>query len=251
MVQYDDLAYYYEILYAGYDKEVLQQQFLDTHRALFEQYPSPRIHDTACGNGVQAIALARAGFTVTASDLSGEMVRLTREYAVEQAVGIEVSQKSWNELIQEPEGTYDLLLCIGNSISHCKDRWERKEVLAGFFQLLRPGGTLLLDTRNWDYLSRIDLTYQVLPLRRWGGKAYIPLYLWDEMVLSQPSRLRIIFIQFDGLDGKEQTTVEKQLSFTPFGHQELIEDCKNSGFVIDKDSFTPEGEEYFLYVRRE
>jgi len=37
-----------------------------------------QIIDSACGNGVQAIALALCGYKITATDISGEMVQLTK-----------------------------------------------------------------------------------------------------------------------------------------------------------------------------
>lgn len=42
------------------------------------------------------------------------------------------------------------MLCLGSSLCHIFDREERIKVLRGFRSLLKPGGMLLIDQRNFQ-----------------------------------------------------------------------------------------------------
>ena len=81
---YDKMNWMYNALYGELSAEQLKSlAYVESHRALLSRYDqdSLKILDCACGNGVQAAALALNGYSVTAMDLSGEMVKLTEELA--------------------------------------------------------------------------------------------------------------------------------------------------------------------------
>ena len=55
-----------------------------------------------------------------------------------------------------PEEGYDAILCMGNSFAHLPDYYgdHRDHIVAikQFYNLLKPGGILLIDHRNYDYI---------------------------------------------------------------------------------------------------
>jgi glycine/sarcosine N-methyltransferase len=80
--------------------------------------PGAQVLDCSCGIGADAIALARRGFSVTASDGSPSMVAETRRRSRQFGVDLTVLQSNWQDLPQRVPGAFELILCLGNSIVH-------------------------------------------------------------------------------------------------------------------------------------
>jgi glycine/sarcosine N-methyltransferase len=247
MDQYDSMSWLYEVLYAEQEMDQLGQLFLKEHESLIKRSTTSRIRDVSCGNGMQAIALCRAGLNVRASDKSSEMIRLARRNAEEMKVPLDVFQAEWKELPTESEEPYSLLLCHGNSICHTSNRVDRKAVLDRFYKMLEPGGTLLLDSRNWEKLITKAEKYSIQKKREYNTKTYIPLYLWQRMELETDSSVRVVFIE---LSGNQQQEYEVILHFAPFSHKCLCEDCLNVGYSINVDTYDSKTDRYYLYLQR-
>ena len=53
-----------------------------------------------------------------------------------------------------PEHGYDSIICLGNSFPHLLDNYgdqrEHHVAITQFYSLLKPGGILLIDHRNFD-----------------------------------------------------------------------------------------------------
>lgn len=245
--QYDSISWLYEVLYAGYNKEELGQAFIDEHEELFSRYRNARFHDASCGNGVQAVALKAHGYEISASDISEEMLRLTHAHAIDKKVELSTFKSAWSDIQQHVDHKFDIVLCVGNSISHTRNYSERFETLKRFYEILNEGGTLLLDTRNWDSLVDNGLSYKVLNKRNYGGKTYVPIYLWGRVQLEEESLLRLVFIEFDG---ERQAEYERTITYTPFSHDALLEMCRESGFVVEKDTFNMDEDRYYVYLRK-
>ena len=109
-----------------------------------------KILDAACGTGYHSVQLARAGFDVLAADGAAEMLRKTEENAEAYGVSIPTAQADWRTLTDDLDGKFDAVLCLGNAFTHLFDEQERIETLAQFHAVLRPGGLLVLDQRNYD-----------------------------------------------------------------------------------------------------
>ena len=72
-----------------------------------------------------------------------------------------IKEANWLSLqqdIQAPPGSigFDALICMGNSFAHLPDHHgdqrEQRRAINNFFSLLRPGGILVIDHRNFDHL---------------------------------------------------------------------------------------------------
>lgn len=108
-----------------------------------------RIFDASTGSGFHAVQLRRAGFDVTACDGSPTMVERARANFASRNLDIPVLCRDWRRLDHRQLGTFDAVLCLGSSLCHLFDSHERVEVLKRFRGLLRPGGLLLVDQRNF------------------------------------------------------------------------------------------------------
>ncbi|ORE90590.1 class I SAM-dependent methyltransferase [Aurantimonas sp. 22II-16-19i] len=109
-----------------------------------------RVLDTATGTGFHAINFARAGYDVTATDLVPAMVAKARENAARHGVVIAAFACDWRDLAERLDPPFDALVCLGSSFPHLLQEAERARALETFRSLLRPGGLLILDHRNFD-----------------------------------------------------------------------------------------------------
>lgn len=116
-------------------------------RALLRQLPAEGTGtavDLGCGTGVLAVALARAGFAVLASDASAAAVASARETAVRNGVADRVTVVRDDALAGTEPGSVDLVVCNppfhqGTTV-HAAIAERLFEAAA---RVLRPGGRLL------------------------------------------------------------------------------------------------------------
>lgn len=120
--------------------------FVDTLR----RAGARRVLDVAAGTGFHALTLADAGFEVTAVDGSAEMLRQAAVNAGRRGHDLPLVHADWTELPPWFEGSFDAVVCLGSSFPHLFDGKRRGQVLRAFRSVLRPGGLLLVDHRNFD-----------------------------------------------------------------------------------------------------
>jgi ubiquinone/menaquinone biosynthesis C-methylase UbiE len=121
-------------------------------RDLLKQHDVKRVLDAATGTGYHAVKLRQAGFDVDASDGSPNMVEKAKENAEKHGVtDVDFRVADWTKLPNVfKEGAYDAVVCLGNSFTHLHKEADQEAALAGMIRMLRPGGILVLDQRNYD-----------------------------------------------------------------------------------------------------
>jgi SAM-dependent methyltransferase len=146
----------YDALAVDYDRFVNWQARL-AHELpflvpLFEAAGVHRVLDSACGTGHHAIALGRRGYDVAGADLSAAMVERAQENAAVAGVDAAFVRAGLGELAGSglQRGSFDALLCLGNSLPHLLSREAVAAALADFAAMLRPGGILVVQNRNFD-----------------------------------------------------------------------------------------------------
>ncbi len=109
-----------------------------------------RVLDTACGTGQHALALARRGYRVVGADLSPGMIQKARENAAAVDDEVRFVAAGFGQLAERVIGQFDALLCLGNSLPHALTPQALDEALRDFAAVLRPGGLVLIQNRNFD-----------------------------------------------------------------------------------------------------
>jgi len=116
---------------------------------LLSKLGAETVIDVSTGSGFHAVQLHKAGFNVLACDGSPTMVERARINAKSRGLDIPILQRDWLELDPRRLGTFDAVLCLGSSLCHVFDKYDRHWVLRRFRQLLKPGGLLVVDQRNF------------------------------------------------------------------------------------------------------
>ncbi len=106
--------------------------------------------DVSTGSGFHAVQLRKAGFRVCANDGSQTMVDRAKINFARHKLNIPITCCDWLDLDPRKLGTFDAVLCLGSSLCHVFDEDERIAVLRRFHSLLRPGGVLVVDQRNFQ-----------------------------------------------------------------------------------------------------
>jgi SAM-dependent methyltransferase len=165
-----------------------------------------------------ARGLIDLGFAVTASDASPGMVAATR------ARGVPAEVRRWEELAP---GAFGTVLCVGNSLTHARDR---RAVLRRMAGALRPGGLLVLTSRNWEAErergSRTERDGAVT--RAWT----IPED-WDA-----PHRLVL-----------DIGDVHVELTCWAFRHETLAADLNAAGLEPEVSTYAPDAGRYLVTAR--
>ncbi|WP_327735397.1 class I SAM-dependent methyltransferase [Streptomyces nojiriensis] len=100
-----------------------------------------RALDLGCGEGADAVWLARRGWTVTGTDISGVALGRAAEHAAEAGVADRVSFARHDLTESFPEGEFDL---VAACFLHNYGDFPRDAVLRTAAAAVAPGGTLLV-----------------------------------------------------------------------------------------------------------
>jgi glycine N-methyltransferase len=124
------------------------------------------IYDAACGTGVDSVMFIEEGFHVVSTDFSSQMLTYAqkerwdrrKDPAFDQWI---IEEANWMTLADDlrgtpglPDGGFDAVLCIGNSIPYLPvpggDQSGLRLALTNLMMFVKPGGLLVIDHRNYD-----------------------------------------------------------------------------------------------------
>ncbi|MFC8128343.1 class I SAM-dependent methyltransferase [Streptomyces sp. NPDC057302] len=97
--------------------------------------------DLGCGEGGDAIWLARQGWRVTATDISRVALGRAAEHAAQEGVADRVDWQQHDLGESAPAGSYDL---VSAQFLHSMHDMPREEILRSAAAAVAPGGTLLI-----------------------------------------------------------------------------------------------------------
>ena len=99
-----------------------------------------RALDLGCGEGADAVWLARQGWQVTAVDVSGVALSRAAEHAAEAGVRVDFQQHNLEQTM--PAGEFDL---ISAQFLHFWGEFDREKILRRAADAVAPGGILLIE----------------------------------------------------------------------------------------------------------
>jgi glycine/sarcosine N-methyltransferase len=147
---YDSLGDDYDLMISWEERLRREAPFFET---VFADHGVASVLDAACGTGMHAIAFARRGLRTAAADLSPAMIDRAREHARAAGVNVAWTVAGFGTLADTfpgEIGAFDAVTCLGNSLPHLPDDAALDAALADMAGMLRPGGVLVVQDRNYD-----------------------------------------------------------------------------------------------------
>ena len=177
---YADLAGEYHFIFADWERSV-REYSAGLDRLIREAVGDrpARVLDATAGIGTQAIGLALQGHEVHANDLSATSIDRARREAQQFGVELAFSVADVRELAVAIPGTFDVVLSLGNSLPHLLTDDDLRRALAQLRGKLRPGGLLLVSTRDYDALAAERPPLTPPTLSGVPGDRAVTFQVWD------------------------------------------------------------------------
>ncbi|MCX6640946.1 MAG: class I SAM-dependent methyltransferase [bacterium] len=146
---------FYEQLLGEYDQMMDWESRLmretPFYQKIFADYQVKSLLDTGCGTGRHCFHFANLGIdTVVGTDISGSMIELAQARAMASGSEIAFERAAFTDVADKISGAFDLVCCLGNSISHLKTYDELELALRNFRRLTTVKGVILIQLLNWD-----------------------------------------------------------------------------------------------------
>ena len=191
-----------------------------------------KVLDLMCGYGRHALALARQGVEVTAVDNLAEYINEVKDLALKENLPVVASQE--NVIHFQPHQKYDLVICMGNSLSFF-NAGESRTLFSVIASCLKQGGKFVFN--SWMIA---EIAIKQFREKTWSYVGQIK-FLADSQYLFSPARIETesIFIPSDG-----QAEVKKGIDYI-YSLNETEDILRHSDFVV-KDIWSIPGKKKFI-----
>jgi len=233
---YDALANHYHLFFRDWQAHMEREGL--ALRAVFRGHHVQRVLDAACGSGMQSVALARLGYDVVAADPSLGMLRQAQQNAqrYQASSHLQLVNADFDQLPNAVSGPFDALVCKDNALAHLLTDQEIEHALLGFYELLRPGGLLVIGLK--DFSSFMEHRPRFLPgvsQMDDEGHEVISFELWEwqegpPMIATQ--HLYLIQGQAPHLE-----TLKHSLTFRPLSLDEVKVVLSELGYEDVREQF--------------
>ncbi len=118
-----------------------------------ENFETEPILDACAGIGCESIYLRSKGLEVISNEIDPDLRAVASGIASSQRVRLRFASVDWRSICDAfPVASFETILLMGNSLGLLGDLKEIADSLRQMYALLRPGGKLVLDQRNYDYI---------------------------------------------------------------------------------------------------
>jgi glycine/sarcosine N-methyltransferase len=162
---YDALGHDYDLMVSWEERLKREEAFFSR---VFDERGVRRVLDAACGTGMHAIAFSRMGRECTGADLSPVMIEKARQNARDAGATVRFEVGGFGTLKARIGESFDAVTCLGNSLPHLLDDGSLRACLDDFAALVKPGGIVVIQNRNYDRVLRERRRFMPLSSRREG-----------------------------------------------------------------------------------
>ncbi len=244
---YDAIAEYYPLFYRDWATQ-LEREGLGL-RAIFRNKGVSRVLDASCGAGTQAIALAQLGFDVVAADPSSGMLRKAQEIAKQYELRgkLDFHCADFMRLPEVVQGPFDAIVSKGNALPHLLTDEEIELALHTFYDLLRPGGVLVIGMRDFgpfmetrprfipSFAHTLEDSSEFITFDIWEWEEGPPVIATQNLYIVQGK-------------GEDYQTIKRQVVFRPLSTDEVKVVLLEAGFEEITDQ--PDRSERVLVARK-
>jgi len=229
-VMYDQFSDDYDRFVNWGGRLALELPFLTSELASVKraQEQTVSVLDAACGTGQHLIALAKRGFSCAGADISAKMIDVALKNAEIEKLDIPLKQAGFGQLSTAFENQkFDGLMCLGNSLPHILDEEGMIHTLADFKAVLRPGGKLIIQNRNFDSILKTHTRWMEPETYHEGVHTWVFVRFYD---FDPDGKITFhIFV----LNNQNKGSYQQRIISTrlwPFTHMELVNWLKIAGF---------------------
>ena len=135
---FDDVAMNYD--YYLPSMGVIAENFIEFHLSFAEKYGGDGILDIACGTGALTIPLAKAGYDVTALDLSAPMITVSQAKLEKENLHAELIVSNMTDF--KIDRKFSLAIIARGGFMHLLTSKEQRQTLMNIKEHLTDGGVL-------------------------------------------------------------------------------------------------------------
>ena len=132
-----------------------------------------KVVDIGCGIGLDSIALALNGHSVTAFDISPKMIERVKLNAIKYNVNISSQIYSFQTLPKSFYSKFNYVVSVGNTIAHVNSK-QLNAAIKKMYNLLKPGGKIFLHILNYRLIKNENKRINNIANRE--GKIIIRFY---------------------------------------------------------------------------
>ncbi|MBI2148059.1 class I SAM-dependent methyltransferase [Candidatus Woesearchaeota archaeon] len=201
------------------------------------------ILDTALGGGYESINLIKNKFQVYSNEIDNDFKNLALINANKNNVILNIKNCDWRELSKCYNIQFDALICLGNSFTYMLKKEDQITALKEMYFLLRKGGILIIDHRNYDYM--LNNKKEALINFKYSRK----YYYCGELVSGYPIEINNNYVVMEWKHHKKNESY--RLKLYPFRAEEMFSLLKAVGFkkVETYYDFNKEKPEHFDFVQ--
>ena len=191
---------------------------------MLKRHKCREVFNSGLGDGCDTIYLLKEGFDVVSNEIDDVFLQKALENAKRDNVAIELTNLDWRDLTSDiTQESFDAVICLGNSLTYLFKKEDQLKALIEFRKILRPGGVLIIDERNYQYM--LDHKKEILKGKFRNRRKFV--YCGDNVDLM-PVELSQNIIVFEYT---HKTTGEKaRLTLYPFKENELLGLLEEAGF---------------------
>lgn len=207
------------------------ETYEEHYRRVFDGLPIWEILDCSIGSGCLTLELCGLGYQVSGSDLSAPMLAAAAKRAERLGFSVPLVQKDFRSLSEAFSQQFDCVMSSGNALAHV-DADGIRQTLKEMDRLIRPGGYLYFDSRNWELALKERRRFQYgNPFFREDGVRVNYFQVWDYL---PDGRITINILNLYERDSKIFDEKAYEETLNPFPLSLITEELQALGYETPK-----------------
>ncbi|MCP3955827.1 MAG: class I SAM-dependent methyltransferase [Desulfobacterales bacterium] len=224
---FDRMADDYDLLLADWDKDLLEQgRQLDGFIRRYAPGLVQSVLDCTCGIGTQSIGLARQGYQVTGTDISGKSVARARLEASRFQVDVRFAVADLRTLDATVTDHFDCVISCDNSLPALLTEEDVRSGLRQMYTRLKPGGLSIVSIREYHQIFKEKKRFHPRQVHETETGRTVVFDLWD-----YPSKDIVVFNVFylkEGPGGWDVAT--RKMVYRAIYPEDLVALLTETGF---------------------